>query len=82
MRERLAIAIAAVSTCGIEFLNLRSVSCSGLSLQGTGSVLVTPSPACGKSPVTVDLGPSFSIDEPAGASALPAYGTTVTVSLQ
>jgi hypothetical protein len=66
----------------IEFLNLRDVSCSGLTLQGTGTVLVTPPPSCGKSAVTVDLGPTFPIDEPGGASALPVYGKTVTVSLQ
>jgi len=69
----------------IEFLNLRQVSCSGLTLQGTGEVTVTVPSSCsayrGPNPVVVDLGPSFPIDEPAGASALPVYGRTVRVAL-
>jgi Putative esterase len=68
----------------IEFLNLRSVSCSGLVLQGTGKVDVTVPCAgyTGPNPLSIELGPSFPIDEPGGASALPVYGRTVSVSLQ
>jgi len=69
----------------IEFLNLRQVSCSGLTLQGTGMVTITVPPSCsayaGPNPVVVDLGPSLPIDEPAGASALPTTGRTVSVVL-
>jgi S-formylglutathione hydrolase FrmB len=70
----------------VEFLNLRNVSCSGLTLQGTGSVTVKIPGQCqtgfeGERTFTVDLGPSYPIDEPAGASAAPIYGKTVTRNL-
>jgi hypothetical protein len=62
----------------VEFLDLSDVSCEGLTLQGSGSWTVTPPPRCG-SPhsVTVDLGPSGPVDQPA-----PVFGRTVTVTLR
>jgi hypothetical protein len=65
----------------VEFLTLRSVSCHGLSLQGTGTVTVTPPPSCGHPAFTVDLGPAMPIDEP-GAGALAVYGRTVAITLK
>ncbi|HWW52628.1 MAG TPA: hypothetical protein VNY84_02575, partial [Acidimicrobiales bacterium] len=70
----------------VEFLELRSVSCRGLSLQGTGRVTITVPAACrsglaGRSTFTVDLGPSTPVDEPAGLGATPVYGRTVTLRL-
>jgi S-formylglutathione hydrolase FrmB len=70
----------------IECLNLRAVSCSGITIQGTGVVTVTVPASCGtgvsgSATFPVDLGGAFPIDEPGGASALPVYGKTVTVAL-
>lgn len=70
----------------VEFLTLRDVSCDGVTLRGTGVVTVTVPSACGtglngSAAFTVDLGASFPIDEPAGASDVPAYGRTVRVEL-
>jgi hypothetical protein len=65
----------------VEFLDLLDVTCERLTLRGTGTVLVEPPASCGRAPVTVDLGPSHPTDEPAGAGAVPAYGTTRTVEL-
>lgn len=70
----------------IEFLNLRAVSCAGLTLQGTGKVTVGVPASCGTgrggAPIfEVDLGPSYPTDEPAGASAASAYGSTAHVAL-
>ena len=75
-----------VSRQPIEFLELRSVSCDGLTLQGTGVVTVSVPASCGTGlgglrTFTVDLGPSMPADEPAGAGATPVYGRTVTVAL-
>jgi hypothetical protein len=50
-------------------------------VQGTGVVTLTPAATCGHAPVTVDLGPSAPVDEPANGGATPAYGRTVTVAL-
>lgn len=71
----------------VEFLNLRDVSCRGLTLQGTGTVTVTVPAACGTThngtaTFTVPLGPSHPVNEPAGASALPVYGKTVPIELE
>jgi S-formylglutathione hydrolase FrmB len=68
-----------------EFLTLRSVSCEGLTLQGSGKVTVSVAPSCrlgkaGKA-ITVDLGPPQATDEPAGLGATPVYGRTVHVDL-
>ncbi|HUY62947.1 MAG TPA: alpha/beta hydrolase-fold protein [Acidimicrobiales bacterium] len=70
----------------VEFLTMRSVTCSGLTLQGTGVVTVTVPAAChsgsGRSPtVVVDLGPSQATSDPSGLGATPLYGRTVTVAL-
>ena len=70
----------------VEFLNLRSVSCRSLTLQGTGMVQVTVPAACGTgvdgtATFPVDLGPDQIVDEPLGVSATGAYGTTTTVQL-
>ena len=70
----------------VEFLNLTNVSCEGLTLRGTGKVTITPATSCGtglggKRTFTVDLGPGWPIDEPAGAGTSPAYGKTKTVKL-
>jgi hypothetical protein len=71
---------------GVHFLNLRDVSCEGLTLQGSGVVTVRVPGRCKTAKgrdrtITVDLGPAPPTDEPAGASAFPAYGRTVRVSL-
>jgi S-formylglutathione hydrolase FrmB len=70
----------------VEFLNLRDVTCRSITLQGSGTMQVTvpdtcPTPANGKRTFTVTLGPSMPTDEPAGASAAPVYGRTVTLVL-
>jgi S-formylglutathione hydrolase FrmB len=70
----------------VEFLELSSVRCSGLTLQGTGSVTVTVPPACrsglkGRSTFTIDLGRPLPTDAPAGTDATPVYGRSVAVSL-
>jgi len=69
-----------------EFLTLRSVSCDGLTLQGSGKVQVSVPHWChtgfaGKSTFTVDLGPAQATDEPLGLGATPVYGRTVQVTL-
>ena len=67
----------------VEFLTLRSVSCSSITLQGSGLVTFTARPSCGLSTptVTVDLGPSAPVNEQGNAGATPVYGNTVTVPL-
>jgi S-formylglutathione hydrolase FrmB len=70
----------------VEFLDLRNVSCQGLTLQGAGVVHVTvpescPTGSAGSRSFDVDLGPDQPLDEPFGAGALPVYGSTVTVPL-
>jgi hypothetical protein len=70
----------------VEFLELRGVSCSGLSLQGTGVVTVSVPRSChtglgGKRTFDVDLGASMPVDEPANLGATPVYGRTVSVTL-
>jgi hypothetical protein len=70
----------------VEFLTLRSVSCDGLTLQGTGTVEVSVPRSCrtglgGSSTFKVDLGPAQPTDEPLGLGATPIYGKTVTVAL-
>lgn len=76
----------AVARTPVEFIDLRGVSCQGLTLQGTGLVTVTVPPACGtgldgRPTFTVDLGPDQATDEPLGLSATPLYGRTVSVPL-
>ncbi|MBV8981598.1 MAG: hypothetical protein JO086_11915 [Acidimicrobiia bacterium] len=75
-----------VDRAPVEFLTLRSVSCGGLTLQGSGTVEVAVPRSChtgvaGKSTFTVDLGPAQATDEPLGLGATPVYGRTVQVSL-
>ena len=70
----------------VEFLNLTDVTCSSLTLRGSGVVTVTAPPSCrtgvdGASTFTVDLGPSQATDEPFGAGSAETYGRTVTVEL-
>lgn len=70
----------------VEFLTLRSVSCQGLTLQGTGVVTVTVPKSCvtglaGHSVFQVNLGPSEPTSDPAALGATPAYGDTVSVRL-
>jgi S-formylglutathione hydrolase FrmB len=70
----------------VEFLMMNDVSCDGLTLRGSGVVTVTVPAACGttlkgRSTFDVDLGPSWPVDEPAGASDVPAYGFSVRVEL-
>lgn len=69
-----------------EFLTMRSVSCSGLTLQGSGKVTVTVPAPCqtgvgGDRRFTVDLGPAQATDEPLGLGATPVYGKTLHVTL-
>jgi S-formylglutathione hydrolase FrmB len=70
----------------VEFLELRDVTCSALTLQGTGVVTLIvpdscPTPASGSRTVTADLGPSMPTQDPANLGATPAYGRTVTLDL-
>jgi S-formylglutathione hydrolase FrmB len=66
----------------VEFLTLKSVSCSSITLQGSGLVTFTVPSSCGaRPPITVDLGPSLPTDEQGGAGAAPVYGNSVTVQL-
>lgn len=70
----------------VEFLTLQSVSCDGLTLQGTGKVTVSVPKPChtgvaGNSTFTVDLGPAQATDEPLGLGATPVYGRTTHVAL-
>ena len=70
----------------VEFLNLTDVTCSGLTLRGSGTVTVTVPASCGtgvggSATFPVDLGLSFPIDEPVGVGAQPIYGKTVHVDL-
>ena len=67
----------------VEFLTLRSASCSSITLQGSGVVTLTAPRSCRlhAPTVTVDLGPSMPADEQGGAGATPIYGNTVTVAL-
>lgn len=70
----------------VEFLQLRDVMCSSLTLRGTGQVTFEVPASCGTGSngsriVHVDLGPSMPTDAPAGADATPAYGRTMTVHL-
>ena len=70
----------------VEFLTLNEVSCDGLTLRGSGAVTVTVPEPCGttlngKSTFDVDLGPSWPVDEPAGASDFTIYGVSVRVEL-
>jgi S-formylglutathione hydrolase FrmB len=77
-----------VQRAATEFLYLRDVSCSSITVRGTGLVTAVVPDACGTgvdgSPVvTVDLGPSQATDEPAtGVAASDAYGVTRTVALE
>jgi S-formylglutathione hydrolase FrmB len=76
----------AVDRPAIEFLNLRSVSCAGLTVQGTGSIDVDVPAACGtgvdgSAHVHVDLGPTMPVNEPQGLGATPVYGRTVHIAL-
>ena len=70
----------------VEFLNLTDVSCSSITLRGTGRVTVTAPRQCktgvaGERTFVVDLGPSQPLDEPAGLGTSRGYGRTVTVAL-
>lgn len=67
----------------VEFLTLTDVSCEGLTLRGSGVVTVQVPASCHtkRRAVTVDLGPSWPVDEPGGASDVPAYGRSVRVEL-
>ena len=67
----------------VEFLTLTNVSCDGLTVRGTGVVTVKVPSSCNTKlkTLTVDLGPSFPVDEPAGASDAPAYGRAQRVDL-
>lgn len=62
----------------VEFLDLSNVSCDQLTMSGSGTWTVTPPARCGgHRSVSVDLGPSGAVDQPA-----PVVGRTVTVSLR
>lgn len=70
----------------VEFLNLTDVSCDGLTLRGTGIVVVTVPASCGTGQAgsrtfTVDLGSGWPVDEPGGMGTSHLYGKTVTVPL-
>jgi hypothetical protein len=69
-----------------EYLEMDGVTCSGLTLRGTGQVTLTVPAACGTGmagarTVHVDLGPAMPTDAPAGADGLAVYGRTVHVPL-
>lgn len=64
-----------------EFTDLTDVSCTGLTVRGTGTVTISPPGRCHAAPVTVDLGPGLPTDAPAGADEAPAYGQVAHVRL-
>jgi hypothetical protein len=64
-----------------EFLDLTRVTCSGLTVRGTGKVTVTPPSRCHAAPANVDLGPGMPTDAPAGADEASFYGQAVHVQL-
>jgi hypothetical protein len=69
-----------------EFVDLSDVSCHAVGLKGSGLVTVTVPAWChtgvqGHRTFTVDLGPSYPIDETAGLGASGAYGAQRTVQL-
>jgi S-formylglutathione hydrolase FrmB len=70
----------------VEFLTLEGVSCKGLTLRGSGVVRVSVPASCGTTlngatTFSVDLGPSMPVDEPGGASDVPAYGNSAHIDL-
>jgi hypothetical protein len=70
----------------VEMLNLRDVSCSAITLQGTGRVAVTVPARCrtgvdGSRTFTVDLGPAQATNDPASLGSSRVYGRTATVAL-
>ncbi len=70
----------------VEFLTLRSVSCSSITLQGTGVVTFVVPKSCMNGSeesrtFTVDLGNAQPVSDPAALGATPVYGKTVTVNL-
>ena len=70
----------------VEFLNLRDVSCSSITLQGSGVATVTVPAHCGtgvagSSTFTVALGPSAPTDEHAMASYTGTYNAATTLEL-
>jgi S-formylglutathione hydrolase FrmB len=70
----------------IEFVNLTNVTCTSITLQGTGVVAFDVPATCGTgvggvSHVVVDLGPSMPLDEPQGLGATAVYGRTVQIAL-
>jgi hypothetical protein len=64
-----------------EFTDLTGVTCSGLTIRGTGKITVTPPLHCHAAPVTVNLGPSMPTDAPAGADEATVYGSVAHVRL-
>lgn len=66
----------------VEFLQMTDVSCSGFTVRGSGTVVVTPPATCGSNAVKVNLGPSSPADAQGTADSTPVYGTTVTVRLR
>lgn len=70
----------------VEFLHLTDVSCDSITLRGTGTVAFTVPAWCEPGPPasrthTVELGPSFPVDDPGGVSGAPVYGETRTIDL-
>jgi len=70
----------------VEFLTLRAVGCLGMQLRGSGLVTVTVPASCGTGfhgsrTLTVDLGTSWPVDEPGGASAYFLYGHAAEIRL-
>lgn len=64
-----------------EFVDLTGVTCTGLTVRGTGDVHVVPPAKCHADAATVHLGAGLPTDSPAGADEAPAYGNVVHVTL-
>lgn len=69
-----------------EFLDLTAVSCSGLTLRGSGVVTITVPTSCGtgvngSNVVTVDLGASLPVNEPHGVGSSTNWGHVAHIAL-
>jgi Putative esterase len=60
----------------VEFLDLTGMSCSRITLQGSGVWSVVPPRHCGDRSLVVDLGPSGPTDQPE-----PVLGRSITIAL-
>jgi S-formylglutathione hydrolase FrmB len=71
-----------VKRAASEFVDLTGVTCTGLTVRGTGEVHIVPPPTCDAEPVTVHLGAGMPTEAPAGADEAPMYGHVTHVHLR